>query len=65
MESLCFTGTVCSKPSGAKQIEDWVKEITKKVDEDRRKNGQPRYMIMGIDWGLNHKAKRIPVVIGH
>jgi hypothetical protein len=65
MESSSFIGTVCSEPSGEKQIEDWLKEILKQADEERRKNGQPRYIITGIDYGFAYKPRRKSVVIGH
>ncbi len=60
MESLSFIGTACSEPSGQKQIEQWIREIT----EERHKKGQPRYWIIGIDYGFEKGPKRIPVVIG-
>jgi hypothetical protein len=64
MGSSCFIGTECSEPSGAKQIEDWVTEISRQVDNGLRKNGQPRWWIVGIDYGFDNGPKRIPVVIG-
>lgn len=60
MESLSFTGIASSEHSGAKQIEDWITDIY----ETRRKRGEPRYWIIGIDYGFD-KPKRIRVVIGH
>jgi hypothetical protein len=65
MESLSFIGIASSELSGTKQIEDWMKEIAKEIDESRRANGQPRYIITGIDYGFAYKPTRKRVVIGH
>ena len=63
MASSCFIGTESSKPSS---VEDWLSEIKKAVDEDRKRNGEPRFMIIGIDYGFAYEEDNgeIPVVIG-
>lgn len=62
MEFLSFIGIVYSEPSG------WIKDLIRKYEVDRRKNGEPRYIIIGIDYGYNFEAeddREIPVVIGN
>lgn len=60
MGSSSFIGTASSELSGAAQVERWIKEIT----AERHKKGQPRYWIIGIDYGIGIMPQRIPVVIG-
>ncbi len=59
-----FIGTACSEPSGEKSLENWMKEMIRQIEESRRKNGEPRWWITGIDYGFTKGPKRIPVVIG-
>jgi hypothetical protein len=64
MASSSSIGTDSSEPSG---LNDWLNEIKRLADEDRRKNGKPRYWIIGIDYGYNFEEEpgEIPVVIGY
>ncbi len=62
MASSCSIGIASLKHS---DLNDWLKEIKRASDEARRKNGEPRFIVMGIDYAFaTEDDGEIAIVIG-